>query len=127
MKNKDNKFDIDLSFGEAVEDELLAALEGKIEVKAERDIWQKTGNIAIEYESRGKPSGIMVTEAEHWTQALTINNQVYCYLTFSVKTLKKIVNYYVKNRPECLKRGGDNYTSKLVLIPLEEIIIPETI
>ena len=30
----------------------------KIEVKSERGMWLKTGNIAIEFESYGKPSGI---------------------------------------------------------------------
>ena len=38
----------------------------KIEVKSERDVWQKTGNIAIEYESYGKPSGINATESDYW-------------------------------------------------------------
>ena len=33
----------------------------KIEVKSERGMWLKTGNIAIEYESYGKPSGISST------------------------------------------------------------------
>jgi hypothetical protein len=48
-KNKDNKFDLDLSFGEIFEDKLAEILASKkIEVKTERDIWKTTGNIAIE-------------------------------------------------------------------------------
>ena len=62
-----NKWDIDLSFGKSGEDRvanLLNADKSKIEVKTERDWWYKTGNIAIEIECRGKPSGLYVTEAE---------------------------------------------------------------
>ena len=56
--NKDNKFDIDLEFGEKFEKSLAKILTlGKIEVKTERDKWKKTGNIAIELMSRGKLNG----------------------------------------------------------------------
>ena len=41
----------------------------KIEVKSERDMWQRTGNIAIEYQCYGKPSGI---DATHLTIGFTI-------------------------------------------------------
>ena len=53
------KFDIDLEYGKIRETQVLDMFENaKIEVKSERDIWQKSGNIAIEYECYGKPSGI---------------------------------------------------------------------
>ena len=53
--NKDNKFDVDLEFGEKFEKSLAKILTlGKIEVKTERDKWKRTGNIAIELSSRGK-------------------------------------------------------------------------
>ena len=65
-KKKDRKkFDIDLAYGKVREESIKDMLQNKkIEVKSERDVWQKTGNIAIEYESYGKPSGIAATEAE---------------------------------------------------------------
>ena len=55
---KNNKFDIDLKYGQEREQKvasLLDADKNKIEVKTERDWWYKTGNIAIEVECWGKP------------------------------------------------------------------------
>ena len=58
IKNR-KKFDIDLEYGKVREQLVADMLQNKkIEVKSERDVWQKTGNIAIEYECYGKPSGI---------------------------------------------------------------------
>jgi hypothetical protein len=125
--NKDFRFDFDLKFGEGVENSLLKALEGKIEVKAERDHWARTGNIAIEFSSRGKLSGISTTEAAHWTQVLMVDNTPFCYLIFPTPVVKGMVKYYVNNRPETVIRGGDNNTSKMVLLPLKEIIIPKLV
>ena len=67
-----DKFDIDLDFGKVGEREVENLLEGngKIEVKTERDIWKKTGNIAIEIRCRGKLSGISTTEAKTWIHML---------------------------------------------------------
>ena len=57
-KKDRKKFDLDLQYGSIREDKIADMLTNKkIEVKSERDIWQKSGNICIEYESWGKPSG----------------------------------------------------------------------
>jgi len=46
------KFDLDLAYGEVREDKIADMLQNKkIEVKSEKDMWQKTGNICIEYQS----------------------------------------------------------------------------
>ena len=59
------KFDIDLCYGKVREKRVANMLQDKkIEVKSERDMWARTGNIAIEYESYGKPSGISATESD---------------------------------------------------------------
>ena len=62
-KNEDRKkFDLDLQYGQVREQMVADMLQNKkIEVKSERDVWQRTGNIAIEYECYGKPSGINAT------------------------------------------------------------------
>ena len=53
------KFDLDLKYGKVREKRVADMLQDKkIEVKSERDMWVRTGNIAIEYECYGKPSGI---------------------------------------------------------------------
>ena len=50
-----NKFDIDLKYGQIFENKLSDIFKNKkVEVKTERNMWRKTGNIAIEYECRGK-------------------------------------------------------------------------
>ncbi len=57
------KFDLDLSYGKVREKQVADMLQDKkIEVKSERGMWMNTGNIAIEYECNGKPSGIQTTE-----------------------------------------------------------------
>ena len=67
------KFDLDLKYGQVREKYVADMLQDKkIEVKSERDVWQRTGNIAIEYESYGKPSGINATEADYWFHNLCI-------------------------------------------------------
>ena len=44
------KFDLDLQYGKVREKRVADMLQDKkIEVKSERGMWMKTGNIAIEY------------------------------------------------------------------------------
>ena len=43
-----------------------------------------TGNIAIEFECRGKPSGIAVTKADYWIQK--INNRFYIIKTKELRS-----------------------------------------
>lgn len=116
MKHSD--FDIDLRYGEMVENELLSALQGTFEVKAERGAWQRTGNIAVEFECRGKPSGIAVTQAKHWAHVFMKDDMPFCYLLFPVDQLKEIARKYYKTNTIS---GGDDKASKMVLIPIDEI------
>ncbi len=120
--NKDNKFDIDLEFGEKFEKSLAKILTlGKIEVKTERDKWKKTGNIAIELMSRGKLSGLTITKAEWWCQILTIKGNIVGIYMVPVKKLKKIVKKSVEFGRGRVVMGGDNDTSEIALIPLEDL------
>ena len=120
--NKDSKFDIDLEFGEKFEKSLAKILTlGKIEVKTERDKWKKTGNIAIELMSRGKLSGLTVTKAEWWCQILTIKGDIVGVYMVPVKKLKKIVKKSVEFGRGRVVMGGDNDTSEIALIPLEDL------
>lgn len=58
-------FDICLEEGHAAESELAEMLGGGTTIEVKRDKkFLKTGNIFIEYECRGKPSGIMTTKAQ---------------------------------------------------------------
>ena len=116
---KNTKFDIDLKYGQVREkrvDDLLKG--GNIEVKTERSWWRKTGNIAIEYEFRGKPSGIDKTESKWWIHILELNGKEHCMLLFRVSRLKKIVKKYKKPHT---KEIGDYKASKCVVIPIKEL------
>ena len=87
-KENRKKFDIDLSYGKVREKQVADMLQNKkIEVKSERGMWQKTGNIAIEFESYGKPSGIAATESDYWFHNLCVGEETFCTLVFDVKSL----------------------------------------
>jgi hypothetical protein len=60
-------FEYDLKLGQERENALAQILgnDSTIEVKSDR-MARKTGNVFIEVESRGKPSGLSTTLADHW-------------------------------------------------------------
>ena len=119
MFNNDKRFDIDLQYGQIFEKKIADMLQqSKLEVKTERDTWKSTGNIVIEFESRGRPSGIAATEAEFWFHNLAIGENIVMTLVFPTKTLR---NYISKNHPKMV-RGGDNNTSRLYLINLKDLV-----
>ncbi len=124
-KNNRKKFDLDLAYGQMHEDKIAEMLQGKkIEVKTERGMWTSTGNIAIEFESYGKPSGINATESDYWFHNLAVDDDVYCTLVFSTKNLKKIVEKLDKHR---VVNGGDNYASKMYLVNLSKLFSTDTL
>lgn len=62
----------------------------KVELKSD-EAWGSTGNIAIEYSSKGKPSGIAVTEADVWVQELyDAHSMLVARMQFHMPTLKAI-------------------------------------
>lgn len=124
-KEDRKKFDLDLEYGQIREDKVADIFcKSKIEVKSERDIWQKTGNIAIEYENWNKPSGIMATESDYWFHNLCIGDNEYCTLVFKTDTLKKIVSKldYFKTIS-----GGDNNASRMYLVNLKKLFSTDVI
>lgn len=96
----------------------------KIEVKTERGMWSKTGNIAIEFESYGKPSGINATESDYWFHNLAIDKEVYCTLVFSTPMLKQIVQKLDDHK---VVKGGDNWASKMFLVNLSKLFSTDTL
>ncbi|NBV71744.1 MAG: hypothetical protein EBR60_06805 [Burkholderiaceae bacterium] len=117
--NNDNRFDIDLEYGQIFEQKIADIFQNsKIEVKTERDKWNSTGNIVIEFESRGHPSGIAITEADFWFHNLALKGELIMTLVFPVPVLKR---YIADNKPRVV-RGGDDNTSKLYLINLADLV-----
>mgnify|MGYP003112989697 FL=1 len=119
------KFDIDLSYGKVREQMVANMLQDKkIEVKSERDMWMRTGNIAIEYESYGKPSGIAATESDYWFHNLCIGDEVFATLVFDTNSLKRIIDNldYKKS-----VSGGDNNASRMYLLNLQKLFSSDVI
>ena len=132
--NTDNRFDIDLKFGQETEKyfkDLFYDNKNRVEVKTEHTIWQKTKNLFIEIfdKSRNKPTGIRTTESEWWLQAFRDNESkehIFSLLvpTFNLKDIlgkleadPVLVKKYLKENVG--DRGGvtDGYA-----IPVERII-----
>ncbi len=124
-KEDRKKFDIDLEYGKVREDLVAEMLQDKkIEVKSERGMWQKTGNIAIEYESWSKPSGIEATESDYWFHNLCIEDDVYCTLVFKTENLKKLINNLDSKKSVS---GGDHNASRMWLLSLKKLFTTDTL
>ena len=124
-KENRKKFDIDLQYGTVREEKIADMLTNKkIEVKSERDMWMKTGNIAVEYECWNKPSGIKATESDYWFHNLCIGDNEYCTLVFKTDVLRTIVDKldYFKT-----VSGGDNKASKMFLVNLQKLFSSDVI
>jgi hypothetical protein len=113
------KFDLDLEYGQIREDVVSEMLQNKkIEVKSERGMWMDTGNICIEYQSYGKPSGIAATEADYWFHNLCIGEDIFATLVFKVDNLKKIIDNVDSKRSVS---GGDHNASRMWLLNIQKL------
>ena len=124
-KKDRKKFDIDLEYGIIREEKVADMLTNKkVEVKSERGMWMKTGNIAIEYECWNKPSGIKATESDYWFHNLCVGDNEFCTLVFKTDVLRTIVDKldYFKT-----VSGGDNKASKMYLVNLQKLFSSDVI
>jgi hypothetical protein len=126
--NRDEKFDLQLSQGLVEERRLADIFEHmrlitcpKIEIKTETWLWERTGNICIEYRQNGLPSGIAATEADYWVHALKRDDEVLVYLMFPVPRLKELTRQAYRDG-RYHEGGGDGGRFCNVLIPLKEIL-----
>ena len=124
IKNR-KKFDIDLQYGKVREKNVASMLQDKkIEVKSERDMWQRTGNIAIEYQSYGKPSGIDATTSDYWFHNLCIGEETFATLVFNTDNLRRIIKNLDKKKSVS---GGDNNASRMYLLNLQKLFSSDVI
>lgn len=108
-------FRFDLLVGNEVEGQLGLILNGKrIEVKSDK-LAHKTGNVFVEYESRGKRSGIATTQADYYCFEVQGT-----FILISVPRLKIIARKYIGTDKDI--RGGDENTSKGVLLPVLDLL-----
>ena len=118
-KENRKKFDIDLEYGTIKEDKISDMLTNKkIEVKSERGMWMKTGNICIEYESYGKPSGIATTESDFWFHNLCIEDNIFCTFIFDVPKLKQLIDKLDFKKSVS---GGDHNASRMWLVNIQKL------
>ena len=125
QKEDRKKFDLDLQYGKVREQAVADMLQDKrIEVKSERGMWMRTGNIAIEYESYGEPSGIAATESDYWFHNLCIGDEIFATLVFDTKNLKRIIDNLDYKRSV---NGGDHNASKMYLLNLQKLFSSDVI
>ena len=112
-----NDFRYDLKVGQGKENELAEIMASKtVEVKYDLQ-GCRTGNIYVEFRSRGKWSGICTTQATHWCYALNGDCEGEMILVETAKIKQKVKALHSKGK---IIKGGDNNTSEGVLIPLGE-------
>ena len=117
-------FDIDLDFGLIHEDKVKDIFQGKgsIEVKTERDMWSRTGNMAVEITYKGKPSGITITDAKWWCHLFTIDGDIKFVLMMRVKELKERIKQLARTNFVKIVNGGDNDDSEIILVPIQKVV-----
>ena len=110
------QFDLDLKFGQQKEDEFKKEVEGQLECKVDR-LCQKTGNVFIEFEDAGKPSGISKTTAAYYAIALyKKERKKQIWVLIPTEILKKLMKKYP------IKNGGDNWEAKGHIIPKQDLL-----
>lgn len=112
--NFNSDFKYDLEVGQIAERELADLLGKKIEVKNDQ-IAHKTGNVFIEYESRGKRSGIAISESDYY--CIVIKER---YILIQKDELKELCRKYLGTNRDV--KGGDNNTSKGILLPIVDLV-----
>jgi len=116
--NNDFKFDLEFGVqeGETWFDEIVS--NRKFEVKTDR-LSAKTGNIYIEYESRGKPSGIKTTQADYWVYKVTESKAIVIKTHELIQIVRQLI---IDKKAIPNVRGGDNNTSLGVLVKIKDLV-----
>lgn len=84
----------------------------RVEIKTDL-LAHRTGNVGLEYEQNGKPSGIITTESDIWCWYLSGLNQILYFDTITVKS-------FIADKVWTGDRETVN--SKYYLIPIKNII-----
>jgi hypothetical protein len=116
--NNDFKFDLEFGVldGETWFHELVT--NKKVEVKSDRKT-SETGNVYIEYWSRGKPSGISTSQSDYYVYKVAEDEAIIIATSQLKKKLKQLVE---DGKAKKDVRGGDNNTSLGILCKLKDLI-----
>lgn len=117
-------FDLDLRKGqlrEALVRSLLATDGLTVEVKADF-LAHATGNVAVEFLCRGKPSGLSVTRADWWAFVIHADSVVVFIRTESLKAIARCA-YRAGRVVRAGEAGEDGRpVSWAVLVPVSELV-----
>ena len=124
-KSHDLKVEEDMLYGKIGEEFTQQLFEGntKIEIKTERDIWQTTGNIAVEMRYKRQPSGISTTKASVWIHLLSVKGVIKGGFILKVDELKALIKKRHNEGKLKMVMGGDDNMSQLALIPQSELFL----
>ena len=122
-KSHDLKVEEDMLYGKIGEEFTQQLFEGntKIEIKTERDIWETTGNIAVEMRYKRQPSGISTTKASVWIHLLSVKGVIKGGFILKVDELKALIKKRHNEGKLKMVMGGDDNMSQLALIPQSEL------
>ena len=110
------KFTKDLSYGKKHEKLVMKSMEN-FELKTDR-MAHKTGNVYVEFQSRGKDSGIRTSKSDTWIFKIVSKGDRHLFsIQIPLTRLKKLVSTDYRIVP-----GGDNLTSRGYLVPLTDLI-----
>ena len=109
-----SNFRYDLKRGQDAEKWLGGLLEADtLEVKRDFKA-SRTKRVFVEYESRGKPSGVSTSEADYW--AFILDDAV---IMLPLHRLKRLVDIAIDDKR--VANGGDKNTSKGALIDIDDL------
>lgn len=116
--------DWDIPEGEIGEDiirDLFSGRPGAVEVKRDT-IVSDSGNIAVEFECRGRPSGIRLTKARWWAFLLSGKSyQDNIAILVLTERLRLMCEWLIEKGH--WKPGGDDKQSKMVLLHLNRLLL----
>ena len=110
------KFNKDLSYGKRHEKLVMKSMEN-FELKTDR-MAHKTGNVYVEFQSRGRDSGIRTSKSDTWIFKIVSKGDKHLFsIHIPLTRLKKLVSTDYRVVP-----GGDKLTSRGYLVPLTDLI-----
>lgn len=120
----DKRFDLNLAEGKEIEGKVKRLLTGEEKVEVKRDFKvSQTGNVAIEIECRGKPSGIATTQSDWYAIALDgaeFESEVVIFIT--TERLQRLVGA----APGRFIYGGDGKLSWFKTLRADRLLLDNT-
>lgn len=115
-----NNFKYCLEKGKLGEDLVNKLLNNELSHEVKTDFMCKdTGNVFVEFQSRGKDSGTNISTSDYWEFVLPYNStDLPCVVFIPLIKLKKLI----ESKKYKTVRGGDALTSLGYLIPKEDLL-----